>query len=42
MRPRRALARLGRAKYFGNTPFSDGFSRSMATIASSTVLPISV
>ena len=37
--PSRVLSRLGRAYSRGNTPFSEGLSRSMAIIASSTVTP---
>src|SRR5450830_1316987 len=37
---RRALSRPGRAKSLGSTPLRAGFSRSMASMASSTVRPI--
>ncbi len=37
---RRALSRPGRAKSLGRTPLRAGFSRSMASMASSTVRPI--
>ena len=38
--PRRCLSSRGGAKSFGSTPLSDGLSRSMAAIASSTSVPI--
>src|SRR5450759_2867575 len=38
--PRRCLSRPGRAKSLGSTPLSEGLSRSMAVIASSTRVPI--
>ena len=38
--PSAALSRPGRAYSFGSTPWRDGFSRSIATIAASTVSPI--
>ena len=38
--PRRCLSRPVRAKSFGNTPLSEGLSRSMALMASSTSVPM--
>ena len=38
--PRRCLSRPGRAYSLGRTPLRRGLSRSMATMASSTILPM--